>query len=104
MNKKWQKSIFNFSHIPKKLKIDFEITKNRIELFEVIKNWKLNWKLPKNQFSIFFVIRKIKNWIENCPKSIFIFLKLLKIEQNEIDVFVHGCKSKKVWNILSKLM
>ena len=30
---------------------------------------------------IFFVIWKIKNWIENCPKSTFIFLKLLKIEQ-----------------------
>ena len=81
MIKNCQKSIFDFSHITKKLKIEFEITKNGNELFEIIKNWKLNWKLPKNQFSTFFVIWKIKNWIENCSKSIFIFLKLLKIEQ-----------------------
>ena len=73
-----KKSIFNFSHTPKKLKIEFEITKNRIELFEIIKNWKLNWKLPKNQFSIFSVIRNIKNWIESCPKSIFIFFETIE--------------------------
>ena len=44
------------------------------------KELKVDWKLPKNQFSIFSVIRKIKNRIENCPKPIFICLKLLKIE------------------------
>ena len=52
--------------------------KTNFHLFQIIENWKLNWKLPKINL---FVIWKIKNWIENCPKSIFIFLKLLKIEQ-----------------------
>ena len=48
--------------------------------FPLCKEFKIDWKLPKNQFSIFSVIRKIKNRIENCPKPIFICLKLLKIE------------------------
>ena len=91
MIKSCQKSIFNLSHTPKKLKIEFEITKNWIELFEIIRNWKLNWTLPKNQFSILFVTRKIKNWTEKCPKSVFSFLKLLKINKNEMNVFLHGC-------------
>ena len=79
--KNCQNLISNFSYLPNKFKIEFEITKNQIELFEIIKNWKLNWKLLKNQFSFFFLIWKIKHWIENCPKSFFIFWKLLKIEQ-----------------------
>ena len=63
-----QKSIFKFSHIPKKIKIEFEITKNRIELFEII-----------------------KNWIENCQKINFQIFSLSQKLKNEMDVFVHGC-------------
>ena len=48
--------------------------------FPLGKELKIDWKLPKSQFSIYSVIRKIKNRIENCPKPIFICLKLLKIE------------------------
>ena len=47
--KNGQKSIFNFWHIPKKWKIEFEITKNGIEFFEIIKNWIFNFfRYPKN--------------------------------------------------------
>ena len=71
-----------FFRYPKNWKLNWKLPKQQFSIFfRYPKNWKLNWKLPKQQCSISFVIRKIENWIENCPKSIFLFLKLLKIEQ-----------------------
>ena len=54
--------------------------------FRYVKNWKLIESCQKTIFN-FFVIRKIKNWIEHCPKPIFIFLKLLRIWQNRYGRF-----------------
>ena len=61
--------------------------------FPLCKKSKIDWKLPKNQFSIFSVFRKIKNRVENCPKPIFISLKLLKIE-NWIEIIENWAKMK----------
>ena len=61
--------------------------------FPLCKKSKIDWKLPKNQFSIFSVFRKIKNRVENCPKPIFIGLKLLKIE-NWIEIIENWAKMK----------
>ena len=36
--KNCQNLISNLSYLPNKFKIEFEITKNQIELFEIIKN------------------------------------------------------------------
>ena len=68
------KSIFNF-HIFQKYK-------------------KLNLKLPKIELNCLKLL-KIKNWIENCPKSIFIFWNYWKLNKNEMDVFVHGWLKSK---------
>ena len=65
--------------------------------FPLCKKSKIDWKLPKNQFSIFSVFRKIKNRVENCPKPIFISLKLLKIE-NWIEIIENWAKMK--WTFL----
>ena len=54
--------------------------------FALCKELKIDWKLPKIQFSIFSITPKIKNWIENCPQSIFISLKLLKLKMELIIV------------------
>ena len=71
----------------------FTSQKNWIFMKNCIKNW---LKIVKNQFSISFVFWKIKNWIKNCPKSIFLFFyKLLKIEQKWNGCFrtrMHGTR------------
>ena len=84
-----QKSIFKFSHIPKKIKIEFEITKNRIELFEIIKNWIENCQ--KINFQIFSLSQKLKIELKIAQNQFPLFWNYWKLSKNEMDVFVHGC-------------
>ena len=85
-----QKSIFKFSHIPKKIKIEFEITKNRIELFEIIKNWIENCQ--KINFQIFSLSQKLKIEFKIAQNQFPLFWNYWKLSKNEMDVFVHGWK------------
>ena len=96
MIKNCQKSIFNFSHILKKIKIEFEITKNWIELFEIIKNWIENYQ--KISFQLFLLSEKVKIELKIAQNQFSFFWNYWKLNKNEMDVSVHECKMNVEWH------